>query len=179
MERSAEQILVRELSTGSVNAFNELYKQNCDLLFSFSLSLLKDRERAEETVQNVFLKVWEKKSTLKHELSFQGYIYKITKNFILKLIYDKINEKKRIDKPMTDAHIRIGHNNSDIIYSELKSKVRKEIKNLPCQRKKVFIMSRKFNLTNKEIGESLLISENTVKRHMNLAIKSLNQVLHN
>ena len=178
MERSAEQLLVRELSTGSVNAFNELYKQNCDLLFSFSLSLLKDQVRAEETVQNVFLKVWEKRSTLKPELSFQGYIYKITKNFIFKLIYDTLNEKKRIDKTMTDAQIRIGHNNSDITYSELKSKVRKEIKNLPCQRKKVFIMSRKFNLTNKEIAKSLLISENTVKRHMNLAIKSLNQVLH-
>jgi len=179
MERSAEQLLVKELSNGSVNAFNELYKQYSNHLFSFSISLLKDQIRAEETVQHVFLKVWEKRSTLKPELSFQGYIYKITKNYIFKLIYDSLNEKKRSEEPPTDTNIRLDHDNSDMIYSELRSNVRKEINKLPSQRKKVFIMSRKFNLTQKEIADSLFISVNTVKRHMNLAIKSLSQVLHN
>ena len=177
MERSAEQLLVRELSNGSVNAFNELYKQYSDHLFNFSYSLLKDQHSAEEVVQHVFLKVWEKRSTLKPELYFQGYIYRITKNFVFKLIYDSLNRKERLNEAIGHTNISMGQSSSHLVHSELKRKVRKEIGNLPCQRKKVFIMSRKFNLTHKEIAENLLISVNTVKRHMNLAMKSLSKVL--
>lgn len=178
MERSVEQLLVRELSKGSVNAFNELYKQYCDLLFNFSFLLLKDHDGAEEIVQNVFLKIWEKRSTLNPELSFQGYIYKITENYVFKLINNSLKEKKRIEEPNNHFGNYTDNGSSDVIYSELKKKIRKEIGNLPCQRKKVFIMSRKLNLANKEIAEQLFISVNTVKRHINLALKTLRQVLY-
>lgn len=177
MERSAEQLLIRELSEGSVNAFNELYNQYSDHLFNFSYSLLKNQYNAEEVVQYVFIKVWEKRSTLKPELSFQGYIYRITKNFVFKLIYDSLNRKDRFVEPLGHTNTSTNQSNSFLFHSELKQKVRKEINNLPYQRKKVFIMSRKFNLTQKEIAEILVISVNTVKRHMNLAMKSISSGL--
>ncbi|MFC2115040.1 RNA polymerase sigma-70 factor [Bacteroidota bacterium] len=178
MERSVERLLVIELSKGSVNAFNKLYKHYCDRLFRFSFLLLKDHDGAEEVVQHVFLKVWEKRSTINPELSFQAYIFKITKNYILKLIQDSFRNQNKIEELTAHPGVPMGNTGSGIIYSELKRKARREITNLPCQRKKVFIMSRKFNLTNKEIADNLLISVNTVKRHMNLALKTLNQVLY-
>jgi RNA polymerase sigma-70 factor (ECF subfamily) len=173
MKRSVKKLLVKELSNGSVIAFNELYKHYCDLLFRFSFSLLKDKTEAEGVVQHVFIKVWEKRSTLNPELSFQGYIFKITKNYILKLIYNSLYEKEQIAAPVTFDRIHAENPGSYITYSELKSKFRKDIRELPSQRKKVFIMSRRLNMSNMEIAENLSISVNTVKRHMNLAMKTL------
>lgn len=175
MKKSVERLLVRKLSNGSVIAFNELYKHYCDPLFNFSFSLLKDKEEAEGVVQRVFIKVWEKRTTLKPELSFQGYILKITKNFILKLIYNSLNEKEQIAERGTLERICMDNQGSETTYSELRIKIRKDIGNLPSQRKKVLIMSRKFNMSNNEIAECLSISVNTVKRHMNLAMKTLNK----
>ncbi len=178
MERSYEQLMVRELSNGSINAFNELYKQYCNRLFSFSFSMLKNHNGAEEAVQHVFLKVWEKRASLNPALSFQGYIFKITKNYVFKLINDSLKEKNQFGEPNANSDSRMENVSSALIYSETKSKVRKVIEELPSQRKKVCIMSRKFNLTNKEIAEELFISVNTVKRHMNLALKTLNQAVY-
>jgi RNA polymerase sigma-70 factor (family 1) len=179
MERSVEIQLVRELSEGSVNAFNDLYKNYCDHLFSFSFSLLKDKDCAEEVVQHVFIKIWEKRSNLNPELSFQAYIFKITKNHVFKLLHDRLRNK--IHAESIDNHLVSLTDNmrTDIIYSEFKNKARKVIINLPCQRKSVFIMRRNLNLSNKEIAEKLNISVNTVKRHMNIALNSLNQALIN
>lgn len=177
MESSAEQLLVQELSNGSVIAFNELYKEYCDLLFCFSFSLLKVKADAEEVVQLVFLKVWEKKSTLNPEISFKGYIYKITKNYVLKLINASLKERELNAEPFNALYSPMDNRGADIIFLELKRKLRREICNLPCQRKKVFIMSRNMHLSNNEIADSLQISANTVKRHMNLALKNLEGAL--
>ncbi len=178
MERSVEQSLVRELSNGSINAFNELYKQYCNRLFSFSFSMLNNHSDGEEAVQHVFLKVWEKRATLNPELSFQGYIYKITKNYVFKLINDSLKQNNQSGEPDGKSNNQMDNVSSVLIYSETKRKVRRVIEDLPLQRKKVYIMSRKFNLTNKEIAKELYISVNTVKRHMNLALRTLNQVLY-
>lgn len=177
MQAPHEQSLVRALSNGSVNAFNVLYKQYCDPLFGFSFTLLRDREKAEGVVQHVFLKVWEKRSTLNPELSFQNYIHRIAKNHVIKLIYNTLKEKERIIDPEDHTREQVDSDPSVIVFSELKSRIRREVRNLPRQRRKVFVMSRNFNLTHKEISENLLISVNTVKRHMNLALKTLNQAL--
>ncbi|HEC44308.1 MAG TPA: RNA polymerase sigma-70 factor [Bacteroides sp.] len=178
MERTVEQLMVRELSNGSINAFNALYKQYCNRLFRFSFSMLKNQNGAEEAVQHVFLKVWEKRASLNPELSFQGYIFKITKNYVFKLINDSLREKNQFGEPNANSDSHMENISSVLIYSETKSKVRKVIEDLPSQRKKVYIMSRKFNLTNKEIAEELFISVNTVKRHMNLALKTLYQAVY-
>ncbi|MCK4920319.1 MAG: RNA polymerase sigma-70 factor [Bacteroidales bacterium] len=177
MERSAEKLLISELSKGSIIAFNDLYNKYCDCLFSFSLLLLKNHHGAEEVVQHVFIKVWEKRATLNPELSFKSYIFTITKNHIFKLLSQSLKKKIQIDELNTHFHNCLDNPSFDLIYSELKEKARIEISDLPGQRRKVFIMRRRLNLTNYEIADILDISVNTVKRHMNLALKSLDQVL--
>lgn len=179
MERSLEQGLVNELSGDSVNAFNELYRQYCHRLFNFAFSLLKDRDSAEEVVQHVFLKIWEKRSTLNPGLPFQSYVFTITKNYILQLLQRRLRNRNFLEELHAHSPDPTDNAGAELHFSELKKKARKEITHLPCQRQNVFIMSRRLNLTNREIAERLNISVHTVKRHMNMALHSLNQALIN
>ena len=179
MESTVEQFWVKELSNGSEAAFNALYKKYCDRIFNYSFLFLKDHNGAEEVVQHVFVKIWEKRATLNPDLSFQGYLFRITKNCVLKLLNKSLRKNTRIVKLSNNCENMMGDGGSEIIYSELKEETRREIANLSGQRKLVFVMSRKLNLTNREIAEKLGISTHTVKRHKNLAMKSLNQALAN
>ena len=60
-----EPLLVRNLSKGNLLAFNTLYKEYSGRLYRFAYGYLKSEEEAEELVQEVFTRIWEKRTDLK------------------------------------------------------------------------------------------------------------------
>jgi len=60
-----------------------------------------------------------------------------------------------------------------ITEKELSATIEKEIANLSAKMREVFLLSRKENLSNKEIAERLNISEKTVKNQLSTALKTL------
>ena len=59
-----DRICVQELVNGSYEAFDTLYMRYSPLVERFVLSLLKDREEADDVTQNIFLKIWENRRSL-------------------------------------------------------------------------------------------------------------------
>jgi len=79
-----DQQLVQLLQKGNVAAFDSLFEVYSQRLFGFAFKYFKNETDAEELVQEVFVKVWENRQTLKSELSFRSYLFTIALNQIRK-----------------------------------------------------------------------------------------------
>ena len=85
-----ESQLVKSLSKGEIFAFNALYHEYSNRLYRFALGYLKSEEEAEELVQEVFFKIWEKRKELKEDLSFKSFLFTLAFNLIRKHFRTKV-----------------------------------------------------------------------------------------
>ncbi len=79
-----EKNLVSGLKKDSHDSFKSLFELYSKPLFQFSISYLKSKEAAEDVVQEVFTKVWNKRKELKTDTSFKSYLFTIALNSIRK-----------------------------------------------------------------------------------------------
>lgn len=163
--------LIILLSQDNESAFSELYVRYKDKLYFFCLSLLKSHEESNDIVQELFIRIWETRSSLNPDLSFSSLLYTIARNRIFNHFRDMEIEEKAISalaayKPEKEETI-----DSQIIYTEYQRILQKAIDLLPSQRQKVFNMSRIENLSHKEIAAQLGVSVYTVQEHISEALK--------
>jgi len=88
-EKGPDQNLVQLLKNGNVAAFDSLFKLYRPKLFGFALKYFRNETEAEELVQEVFVKVWENRKSLKSEFSFKSYVFTIALNQIRKYFNKK------------------------------------------------------------------------------------------
>ena len=98
-ERTPDQVLVDKLQKGDLEAFDQIFKRYGNRLFGFALKYLKSKEEAEGLVQDVFLKVWEKRKKIKRESSLKSYLFTIAYHNMCRIfrkrqIYLKFAEEK-------------------------------------------------------------------------------------
>lgn len=162
--------LMSELSQGNESAFTTLYNEYKNIVYSSALKITKSKTLAEEVVQDVFMKIWQKKENFTDIENFENYLFISGRNHIFNMI-------KKIARE-TALRNRVGYN--DLSYSNTDSPIQDEqyriiltqiINQLPLQQQKVFRMSKIEGYSNQKIAEHLQISPFTVKRHMTEALK--------
>ena len=168
--------LVRKLKRGDISSFDTLYKHYYKKVYLFARGILKSHEDAENLVQEVFVKIWEKRKELDANLSFESFIFTISYNTSISLIRKKLSEKsfqeewfRRIQTEMQVV------NEAD--YNDLNDRAKKLIEQLPPRRRQVYVMSREEGLTYLEISKRLGISANTVENHIAASLRFLRQHL--
>ncbi len=162
--------LVIRLQKGNVDAFERLYENYSLRLYHFGMKYLKSDIEAEGLVQNVFAKVWEKRSSLKEELSFKSYIFTIAFNFIRKVFIKKSQLREYLQSGKGSDDIDIDTINQ-IEYQSLADYLNTIVIQLPKRRREVFIKSRIEDLSVKEIAKQMNISPKTVENQLASAIQ--------
>jgi RNA polymerase sigma-70 factor (ECF subfamily) len=122
---------------------------------------LRDEHQAKDVVQDVFIKLWEKRSQVESG-NLAGYLFTMARNRILNIIsHDKIvaDYKEFLQKYRGAA---INHTDHLALSNELETIIEAEIARLPPKMREVFMLSRKAWLSNKEIAVKLGLSEHTV-----------------
>lgn len=152
--------------------FDQIYNLYAIKVFNFAKRYLHSDQDAQEIVQDVFLKLWETRTKLDLNQSFNGYLFRITKNAALNKI------RKRVGEPDTYLSVRddissLNLTEQDVLLDEMKDLLETAIDGLPPKRQEIFRLSRHECLSNKEIAERLDISINTVEGQMRKAIKYL------
>ncbi|MFW5657350.1 MAG: RNA polymerase sigma-70 factor [Bacteroidota bacterium] len=181
--QNKEQFLIGKIHKGDKEAFRELYDLYYTSLCRHAYSFVDDRAVAEDIVQDVFFNLWEKRKSLNIENSLVAYLYRTVYYQSMKYLRRKILEQDHLQEAklkLREAEILYKRN--EFPFSQLDQKVLKEeiktaLDNLPEKTRKVFILSRKHELKNKEIAEHLEINLKTVEYHVSKALLYLREKL--
>ncbi|SMD00619.1 RNA polymerase sigma-70 factor [Pedobacter nyackensis] len=155
------------------HAFEQLFKDHFKALYAYAYVILKDEDDAEEIVQNMFLKFWEKRDLLTVQSSLKAYLYKCVYNDSLNFLkHQKIKTKYQ-----DFATYTMNHENepasSKIEMTELTFNLNIALNRLPEQCRTIFQMSRFEELKYKEIAERLGLSVKTIENQMGKALRIL------
>jgi RNA polymerase sigma-70 factor (ECF subfamily) len=173
-----QQTLICQLKAGDKQAFNQLFYQHERKLYNFSCKLLHSQEDAEEIVQEVFIRVWEHRSTLKEDLPFEAFIIRIAKNLIYNKAKRKVNEYAYKEYCIKHLNKALLTTENEVNFNALEELTSHFIEQLPPKRKIIFTMSRVRGLTNQEIANQLNISTSTVENQINKALKAFKHHLY-
>ena len=165
--------LVSSLQQGDHRAFEKLFRRYAQKLFVFSLSYLKNETEAEEVVQEVFLKVWDKRSALKTDTSFQSYLFTIAFNSIKK----SFNRKARDNQYKLDLTDKLDAGQDSVDYENnyqlVLEKLEKFIDEMPERRKEIFLQRKQKGKPVKQIAEELGVSIKTIENQITEAMRFL------
>lgn len=165
--------LVKRLKEGDMKAFDILYRQYSERLYSFAFSILKNREDAKEIVQETFLKLWNKRMEIHPNQSLNAYLFTISHNISIDLIRKRLKDEKYAEYLKTHVTKEGTETENLFHFNELTYKLQEAIQQLPEQRMRIFQMSREEGLSHAEIAKKLNISVKTVENQINLALKSI------
>lgn len=168
------------MSNAIVNSFNEIYTSYYKKSFFFAKSYVHDDLAAEDIASESLIKLWEKLKTEKIDY-IEPLLLTILKNKALD--YLKHEEVKRtafesmVDWHQQELSIRISTLEScdpnEIFSDEVESIIRETLKLLPEQTRRIFLLSRFENKSNKEIAEQIGVSIKGVEYHISKALKAL------
>lgn len=172
-----ERQLVIQLKNGDQASFRKLYSIYAPKLFAFSRKYLNTQDDAEEIVQEVFLRIWEKKENIDESQSFSAYVIQAAKHRIFNGFRKKVNEQAYLDYLVYTDRSSSNFTEKEVEYREIKLKADQAIQSMPPKRQEIFRLSRESGLKNKEIAEKLDISIKTVENQMGQALKYLRKEL--
>ncbi|TCC88355.1 RNA polymerase sigma-70 factor [Pedobacter hiemivivus] len=163
--------LLTKLRNGDELAFAQIYNQYRSKMYLYAYNLCKSSETAEEIVQEVFIRLWQKKEQINTDLNFSAYLKKITLNHVLNHLKKVAREKSLQDEIFHYIETIRNTTEDNLLEKELLKTYDEAIENLPPQKKIIYQMSRNEEMSHDEIAEKLNISKNTVKNHMVEATK--------
>ncbi|MDO5980814.1 RNA polymerase sigma factor [Flavivirga spongiicola] len=169
----SEKLLVKQVIAGNEKAFIKLYDIYKNKIYGYSLKLLKSRVNAEEMLQDVFMKVWQKRETLDEALSFKSFLYTITRNKCFDFLEKAANDEKMKRAIFYQSQKSFVASDKQVIEADFMRIKREAYESLPPKRRTIFKMSREKGMTYDQIGKELGISTSTVKSQMNKALETL------
>ena len=162
---------------GEEAAFKALFTEHYKGMYSYACIILKDEVEAEEIIQNVFVRLWEKQTAIQIETSLKAYLYRMVYNDCMNHIKHKAvvikfqKEKTYVMKNET------GNAEEKVASTQLNEQLSNALRELPEQCRTVFQLSRFEDLKYREIAVQLGISEKTVENQMGKALRLLRMKL--
>lgn len=173
-QKISDDELINLLKESDHAAYNEIYKRHFYLTYLHAYKTLGDQEQAKDIVQEVFATLWFKREFIQPIANIAAYLYVAVRNKIFDLIAHQKVEGKYLDSLenflKTCSGVPTDHR---IRERQLEAYIEKQIQQLPPKMKQIFEMSRKANLSHKEIAQELNTSENNVSKQLNTALRVL------
>ncbi|MBK7884165.1 MAG: RNA polymerase sigma-70 factor [Chitinophagaceae bacterium] len=151
--------------------FEQLFRSHYADCVRFAYSFMKNTADAEEVVQDVFLKLWEKKATIDIQTSPKAYLFTAIRNKAYEYHRKKTSSPGMLPEEYLPGNLSV--NESHIENKQLETSLQEAITTLPEKCREVFLLSRDQQLKHRQIAEQLNISVKTVENHIGKALKIL------
>jgi RNA polymerase sigma-70 factor, ECF subfamily len=149
--------------------FEEIYKMHYKMLRNAAENIIGDEDAAHDVVQDVFIKLWNRKDEISTILNKKAYLFRSVINTSITFLENNKN-KTSIDGLKIVAS---GSTDSALLTKELEVKIQAALQALPPKCKAIFVLSRFEGLKNREISEQLGLSIKTVENQMGIALKKM------
>jgi len=160
-----------------ISSLETLFHSNYRQLCAASWRIIQDKAAAEDIVQDVFCKIWEKKESLIITGSLKSYLFKSTINHSLNYIKKARNSEAREELFSSETEAAVNTTEYTLTLKETSRQVETALNLLPAACRTVFILSRYEHYSYKEIAGELDISIKTVESQMTKALKHLRKQL--
>lgn len=165
--------LTERLRQSDETAFRALFDRHYERLYLFTFSYLKNREQAEDVVQETFLQLWKSRHTLNSQLPPDALLFTIAKRLTLNALRKQTNGIAAKNRFWQRIKKKSNETENTVLFNELKRHTEQLLQTLPPQQQQVFLLSRQEGLSYEEIAERLQISPHTVRNHLSSALKQL------
>lgn len=163
--------LIDRLKQDDEVALSRIYEKYWQPLYLAAYHVIKDKQICEDIIQELFIKLWNKRQSIEITVSLKAYLYASIRYEVYRQIhtgnvrgdiYDNLIE--RLHTPACDDTIE---------YKELIDRVSIIVDKLPQKCREVYKLSREENLSHKQIASMLNISAKTVENHLTKALRLL------
>jgi RNA polymerase sigma-70 factor (ECF subfamily) len=165
-----EPLLLRCIAEGDWDAYTRLFNYYLPKLSQYIYPFTcESRQDTEEVIQEVFLKIWEKKEFLSGIKSFDSYLFRMAKNKVIDLL-----RKQKAGKILSLRYYELKNGapiqpENEIVYNEYQGVAKMAITQLSPKLQEVFIMRTQEEFSLDEIASKLHIPKDTVKKRLYLA----------
>lgn len=183
MLSQSDKQLLDAIHSSDYKAFEMLFGKYYSDLCKFANSIVHSSEMAEDIVSDLFVKIWEQPLALSVSLSLKGYLYRSVHNNCINYLARSRKQFQELNAETIDKLYELlpslsGDDASTaLMAADLDERIENAIEKLPTECGKIFIMSRKDELSIHEIAQQLKISENTVKVQIGRALSKLREAL--
>ncbi|MEN2284328.1 RNA polymerase sigma factor [Algoriphagus sp. SE2] len=181
-----ENLWIKEITQGSETALKKLYDSYSTKVFNTVLSYTKNREDAEELLQDIFVTIYNSASTFRKDASVSTWIYRIAVNKSLDFLRKK-NSQKRFGL-FTSLYKKdsgeLAIEQTDFIHPGIKMEQKEDarllfqvIDTIPENQRTIFILTQIEGLGQKEVAEIMQISRKAVESLLKRAKNNLKKEL--
>lgn len=172
----AEKTLLNAVANGNEQAFALLFRHYHPFLAEHLLRVVNSEQVMQELLQDVFLKIWVNREKLTKVENFTAYLYIVSRNHALNALEKLANEFNAKSAYLKDPGLFEDQPGDE--HRALQTALLDEaIDSLPARQKEVYLLHRHERLSYNEIAEKLGIGRETVKTHLEKAVKSIKEYL--
>jgi RNA polymerase sigma-70 factor (ECF subfamily) len=172
-EGQSDKELLDLFQQGSMAAFEELYNRYFQRLYLHACKMLGNQDEAKDLIQELFTSFWIKGRDLALTTSVSSYLYASTRNRVLNIFeHNRVHDHyiSSFGAFLSTVELSV---DEVVIERELAEIIEGEIKQMPPKMREIFELSRKEELSYREIAEFLSISDKTVKKQISNGLKIL------
>jgi RNA polymerase sigma-70 factor (ECF subfamily) len=166
--------LVRRAAGGDVAAYEELYRQHVGRVFGLCLRMTRDRGEAEEMVQDVFVRVWDKLGSFRGNSAFSTWLHRVAVNTVVENLRVKARWRERHDAA-ADPEDEADSGFASLAGADID--LERAIMRLPVQARLVFVLHDVEGNKHREIAALTGLAVGTCKAHLHRARQLLREML--
>lgn len=166
-------LLLTPIARGDEAAFSGFFHLYKDKVYSVALKLTQSEFLAEEVVQEVFLKIWARRSLMNEIVSIDDYVFIMARNQVYTALRRQARRRTAEGVWHDERPLNAVGPESELAAKEYGQVLEMAISELPPQQKQVYLLSREDNLKREEIAEILNLSPETVKTHLARATRHI------
>jgi len=168
--------LSARIKKGDTRSLELLFRRLYPRLFAYANKFMHDHDDSKEIVQDVFVSLWNHRSSLDESKSLDAYLFTSVKNRCLNQLKSRALQNRRAALMLrlyAEELTVVDNSHQILLANELQQAFDKALNSLPAECRRVFELSRMEGLRYHEIATKLNISIKTVETQMYRALSKL------
>ncbi len=166
-----DQEIIKAIRQGDKDVFEQVFHVCYENLCQYAFTILRDMDEAEDIVQSMFMKVWERREELNIQQSMRSYLFRAVYHQCINQLEHRTIKMKHREYGVYEGQHKVQQ--PEVFPEELSEDIRTAVNDLPQQCRTIFMMSRYEELRYAEIAKKLNISVNTIENQISKALRIL------